>query len=318
VGIALAERTEVAMEINGKTAVVTGAASGIGRATATALARKGADLVLADVNDDRLNAARKEITALGRRAVAVHTDVSKLQDIRNLFDRSISEMGRVDILMNNAGVHLLGPTDKISIADWEWIVGINLWGVVYGIHVFLPHMLERGNGHIVNTASMSGLVGAESSMPYVATKFAVVGMSECLAAYVRPKGIGVTVLCPGFVATNIAEQERLVPFGDGFDDEREAFLEALKLGEWSPFEALPGGVVSPEHVAEKVVHAIKENTFLVYTHPGHKEAVVQKAQDPEGAIALLAALHVAWDDIFKGPAACKLDAGGEASPSTAV
>lgn len=287
------------MEIQGKIAVVTGAASGIGRATATALAREGADLVLADVNDNRLEEVRKEIAALGRRGVAVHTDVSKLQDVRNLFDRSVSEMGRVDILMNNAGVHLLGPAEKIPIADWEWIVGINLWGVVYGINAFLSHMLERGSGHIVNTASMSGLIGAESSMPYVATKFAVVGMSECLAAYVRPKGIGVTVLCPGFVATNIVEHERLVPFGDGFDDERKAFLEAVKRGEWSRFEALPGGVASPEQVAEKVVHAIKENVFLVYTHPGHKEAVVAKAQNPEGAIDLLAALHLEWDNVFK-------------------
>jgi NAD(P)-dependent dehydrogenase (short-subunit alcohol dehydrogenase family) len=291
------------MEIHGQIAVVTGAASGIGRATATALAREGADLVLADVNDDRLEEVRKEITALGRKGVAVHTDVSKLQDIRNLFDRSIGELGRVDILMNNAGVHLVGPAERISIADWEWIVGTNLWGVVYGVNVFLPHMLERGTGHIVNTASMSGLIGAESSIPYVATKFAVVGMSECLAAYLRPKGIGVTVLCPGFVATNIVERERLVPFGDGFDDSRKAFLEAVKQGDWSRFNALPGGVVSPEQVAEKVVQAIKGNVFLVYTHPGHKEAVVQKAQDPEAAIDVLAALHLAWDNVFRAPPA---------------
>jgi len=306
------------MEIEGKIAVVTGAASGIGRATATALAREGADLVLADVNDDRLEEVREEITALGRKGVAVHTDVSKLQDIRNLFDRSIGKLGRVDILMNNAGVHLVGPAERISIADWEWIVGINMWGVVYGVNVFLPHMLERGSGHIVNTASMSGLIGAESSIPYVATKFAVVGMSECLAAYLRPKGIGVTFLCHGFVATNIVEHERLVPFGDGFDDARKAFLEAVKQGEWSRFNVLPGGVVSPEQVAEKVVHAIKENVFLVYTHPGHKEAVAQKAQDPEAAIDVLAALHVALDNAYGGPAAAVPDTGKGPDPSVAV
>jgi NAD(P)-dependent dehydrogenase (short-subunit alcohol dehydrogenase family) len=306
------------MEIQGRIAVVTGAASGIGRATATALAREGADLVLADVNDDRLEEVRKEITALGRKGVAVHTDVSKLQDIRNLFDRSIGELGRVDILMNNAGVHLTGPAERISIADWEWIVGINLWGVVYGVNVFLPHMLERGSGHIVNTASMSGLVGAESSVPYVATKFAVVGMSECLAAYLRPKGIGVTVLCPGFVTTNILEHERVVPFEDGFDDARKASLEAMKQGDWSRLNVLPGGVVSPEEVAEKVVHAIKENVFLVYTHPGHKEAVAQKAQDPEAAIDVLAALHVALDNAYGGPAAAVPDTGEGPDPSVAV
>ena len=278
------------MEIDGKIAVVTGAASGIGRATAVALAREGADLVLADVRDDRLEEARKEITALGRRGIAVHTDVSKLEDVRNLFDRSISEMGRVDILMNNAGVHMTGAAEKIPIADWEWMVGINLWGVVYGINVFLPHMLERGSGHIVNTASISGLIGSESSIPYVATKFAVVGMSECLVAYLRPKGIGVTVLCPGPVATHIFEHERVAPFGDGLDDERRAFYKALNQGEWS---RLPWGAISPEEVAKKVVHAVKENTYLVHTHPGYKEMIAQKAQDPEGAVNLLVALHEA-------------------------
>ncbi len=289
------------MEIEGKIAVVTGAASGIGRATAIALAREGAGLALADVNDDRLEEVRKEIAALGRQAVAVHTDVSKLEDVRNLFDRAVGELGRVDILMNNAGVHLTGPAEKISMADWQWLVGINLWGVIHGVHVFLPHLLERGSGHIVNTASMSGLIGAESSLPYVTTKFAVVGLSECLAAYLRPKGIGVTVVCPGFVATNIVEQERLVPFGDGFDDAREAFLETMQRGDWSRLSILPGGVVSPEEVAEKVVQAIKENVYLVYTHPGHKELVAQKAQDPEAAINMMAALHVAWDSVFKLP-----------------
>jgi NAD(P)-dependent dehydrogenase (short-subunit alcohol dehydrogenase family) len=276
------------MEIQGKIAVVTGAASGIGRATAVALAKEGADLVLADVNDDRLEQVRKEIAALGRNGIAVHTDVSRLQDVRKLFDRSISEMGRVDILMNNAGVHLTGAAEKISIADWKWMVGINLWGVVYGINVFLPHMLERGSGHIVNTASISGLIGSESSISYVATKFAVVGMSECLVAYLRPKGIGVTVLCPGSVATHIFEHERVVPFEDGFDDEREAYYKALDQGGWSQ---LPWPVVSPEEVAKKVVHAVKENIFLVYTQSGFKEMVVKKAQDPEGVIDLLTVLH---------------------------
>jgi NAD(P)-dependent dehydrogenase (short-subunit alcohol dehydrogenase family) len=282
---------EVIMEIQGQIAVVTGAASGIGRATAIALAREGADLVLADVNDDRLEEVRREIAALGHRGIAVHTDVSKLQDVRNLFDRSISEMGRVDILMNNAGVHLLGAAEKIPIADWEWMVGINLWGVVYGINVFLPHMLERGSGHIVNTGSITGLIGSESSMPYVATKFAVVGMSECLVAYLRPKGIGVTVLCPGSVATNIFERERVVPFGDDFDDARKEFFGAFaNQGGWSQ---LPWPVLSPEEVAEKVVHAIKENIFFVYTHAGYQDLVVKKAQDPEGAVKLLVALHEA-------------------------
>ena len=288
------------MEIQGKVAVITGAASGIGRATAIAMAKEGADLVLADINDARLEETRRGIAGLGRKAVAVRTDVSKLEDVQNLFNQSISEMGRVDILMNNAGVHMWGPVEKIPIADWEWIIAINLWSVIYGIKVFLPHMVERGNGHIVNTASMAGLVAAEPSIPYATTKFAVVGLSQGLAVYLRPKGIGVSVLCPGFVATNIAENERLIPFEDGLDGARQDFFRTLSQGDWSRLQVLPAGVVSPEEVAEKVIRAIKENTFLIYTHSGHKETVMQLAADPEVTISQFALFQAVWDSLIQG------------------
>ena len=147
------------MEIQGKIAVVTGAASGIGRSMALALAREGADLVLADLNRDGLAEVRSEIEAMGRRGLAIPADVTKLKDLQNLYNQSISEMGPVDILVNNAGVHMTGPVDKMTIDDWKWIVDINLWGVVNGINVFLPHMLDRGSGYIVNTASSAGLAG---------------------------------------------------------------------------------------------------------------------------------------------------------------
>jgi NAD(P)-dependent dehydrogenase (short-subunit alcohol dehydrogenase family) len=309
------ERTGDMKEFTDKVAVVTGAASGIGRATAIALANEGADLVLADVNDGRMEEVRKEIAGLGRRAVAVHTDVSKLDDVQGLFERSIAELGRVDILMNNAGVHMMGPVEKISIADWEWIIGINLWGVIHGIKVFLPHMLERGSGHIVNTASVAGLLGADPSIPYTVTKFAVVGLSESLAVYLRRKGIGVTIICPGLVSTKIAERERLVPYGDRLDGARQALFEALKQGNWS--EVVPEGVISPETVADAAVRAVKENTFLVLTHPGHKEMILQQAQDPEGLIEQFAILSEAREGRLEEMAAGLSDARGGSGPSTA-
>jgi NAD(P)-dependent dehydrogenase (short-subunit alcohol dehydrogenase family) len=290
------------LDIQGKIAVVTGSASGIGRATAVTLAQEGANVVLADVNDGGMEQTRREIAGLGRKAVAVHTDVSKLDDIQKLFDRSVNEMGRVDILMNNAGVHMMGPVEKIPIADWEWIIGINLWSVIYGVKVFLPHMLERGSGHIVNTASMAGLIAGEPSTPYVTTKFAVVGLSEGLAVYLRPKGIGVSVLCPGWVKTGIGQNERLVPFDDGFDEARAAIFEEIGQGDWSRLQGLPGGIKSPQEVAAKVVNAIKENTFLIYTHAGHKEAIMHRAADPEDTINQLVLFHSAWDSLFKGSA----------------
>lgn len=290
------------MEIANKVAVVTGAASGIGRATAVALAGEGADLVLADLNDARLEEARTEIAAMGRRALAVHTDVSRLSDVQALFERAIAEMGRVDILMNNAGVHVTGPVEKIPVADWEWIVGINLWGVIYGVTTFLPHMLARGSGHIVNTASMAGLVGVEPSIPYTTTKFAVVGLSQSLAAYLRTRGIGVSVLCPGFVATRITENERLTPFDDGMDETRRSFFQQLAGGDWTGMET-PGGVATPASVADKVVQAIRGNTFLIFTHAGHREMVAAAAADPEAAIAQFAQFQDMWDRMAAGAGA---------------
>ena len=273
------------MEIEERIAVVTGAGSGIGRATAVALAKAGANLVLADINDGRLEEARTEIAGLGREALAVHTDVSKLEDVQELFEKAVAQMGRVDILMNNAGVHMSGPVEKTPIADWEWILGINLWGVIHGINVFLPHMLERGSGHIINTASLAGLLGvADPSIPYTTTKFAVMGLSESLAVYLRMKGIGVTVVCPGLVQTNIAEDARRIPVGDGLDPLREAFYQAFKRGERPEFAQLEVEILEPEVVADLVVRAVKENTFLVCSHANTDELVMQRARDIEGLI----------------------------------
>ena len=304
------------MEIQGKIAVVTGAASGIGRSAAIALAREGADVVLADLNRDGLTEVRGEIEKLGRRGLAIPADVTKLNDIQNLYDRSISEMGRVDILMNNAGVHMSGPVEKTTIDDWKWIVDINLWGVVNGIHVFLPHMLERGNGCVVNTASSAGLVGAlDGSIPYTMTKFAMVGLSEGLAVYLRDKGIGVTVICPGLVGTNIAANQRFIPVGDGHDESRRELLKVFEMnfkqGKFPDFvsdlissrggpaaAALPS-VISPERVAEETIRAIRENTFLVVLPGELMEFVKQRSQDMEGYIRRAAQMRAEQDKFFE-------------------
>jgi NAD(P)-dependent dehydrogenase (short-subunit alcohol dehydrogenase family) len=286
------------MEIQAKIAAVTGAASGIGRATAIELAREGADLVLADINHDGLKGVVSEIEAIGRKALAVKTDVSKLESIQNLFDTSMAEMGRVDILMNNAGVHIMGPVENTSIDDWKWIMDINLWSVIYGIKVFLPHMLERGSGHIVNTASIAGLSGGLDAVPYTTTKFAVVGISEGLAVFLKNRGIGITAVCPGLVGTNIIDGQRFVPSGDGLDHARETLFNLLnndfkqaKLPEFvetdNDADTDLQKVLTPVEVARATVHAIKENTFLVLTHPGVNEIIKKRAEDIEGYIAEL-------------------------------
>ncbi len=277
------------MEIRGSSAVVTGAGSGIGRAIAIALAREGADVTLSDIDKSRLEAPRAAIESLGQKAWSVRADVSQLAEVQHLFDAAAGAMGHVDILVNNAGVHMAGPVENISLADWRWIIDINLWSVIYGINVFLPHMLERGKGHIVNTASISGLSPVGESAPYAATKCAVVGITESIAAPLRQKGIGVTAVCPGFVHTNIGKGGRLIPSSDGLDELRNSVYHGFNE-DASPEQIallsslLQYEIITPDLVAEKTVEAIKENKVRVITHDESHEWVRRRAVDIEGLI----------------------------------
>jgi NAD(P)-dependent dehydrogenase (short-subunit alcohol dehydrogenase family) len=257
------------MHCEGKVAVITGGASGIGRGTALAMARCGADLVIADINHRRLEETRAAIAALGRRALAVHCDVAKDADVERLGDIALSAMGRVDILMNNAGVVLRGALEHIPVADWEWSFDINLLGVVRGIHTFLPHMLERGSGYIINTGSVAGLIALTGEgAPYVASKFAIVGLSEALALYARPRGIGVSVLCPGSVDTNLYETERAI----GITPE-SALAEAASS---AVFHSV---LMTPDQVGEIVVEAVQQQRFFVLPDHHQQSIIVQRAQD---------------------------------------
>ena len=254
------------MEFKDKVAVITGAASGIGRSTALALARLGTDIVIADINDERMEEVSGEIRDLGQRVLAVHCDVSKDEDMDNLAARTFSTIGKVDILVNNAGVMLRGFVDKLGIADWEWILGINLYGVIRGLRVFLPHMIERGSGYVVNTSSIGGLVsGTPYSVAYITSKFAVTALTECLYNYLQPKGIGVSLLCPGGVATNIVELARFV--GDPPE---------ILGGRVGPSLDRPG-VAHPDDVAQMVIEAMKQNRFLILTNPVLHASVMRRA-----------------------------------------
>jgi NAD(P)-dependent dehydrogenase (short-subunit alcohol dehydrogenase family) len=257
------------MQLEGKIAVITGGASGIGKDTALSMARLGTDIVIADVNDRRLDEARAEIAALGVRALAVHCDVSKETDIQRLAQVALREMGRVDILMNNAGVVLRGALEQISIADWEWSFGINVLGVVHGIHAFLPHMIARGSGYIINTASIAGLVALTGEgAPYIASKFAVVGLSEALALYTRPKGIGVSVLCPGSVDTHLEETERVV----GMTPE-SAEAEAALSGVFHTV------LMTPAQIGAIVVDAVRRDQFFILPDHPQQAVILKRAQD---------------------------------------
>jgi len=194
-------------DLRDRTAVITGAAAGIGRSTALALARAGMHVVLADLNEAGLAEVASEARALGRRAWSVPTDVSSVTDVQRLFERSVALAGSVQLIMNNAGIARFGPVLALSDDDWKRVIDINLWGVIHGCRIFGPHLVEQGTGQIVNTASVCGLVGLPRAASYVTAKFGVVGLSEALRYELAPLGVGVTAVCPGFIKTSIASVE---------------------------------------------------------------------------------------------------------------
>ena len=259
------------MDIEGTVAVVTGGGSGIGRSTARELARAGADVVIADVNDERAAEAVAEIEGLGRKALAVHCDVARDADVDRLAREAFDVFDHVDILMNNAGVPLMGPPDRIPMDDWDWILQINLYGVIRGVRAFVPAMVERGRGHVVNTASVAGLFAYSwDSIPYITSKFGCYGLTEGLALYLRPKGIGVSALCPGLVETNLAENVRI----SGLED------PSVWFAAMEDFRPVPADDIGP-----MVVDAIRADRFLILTHPEFADVLEARGRDLEAAVA---------------------------------
>lgn len=243
------------MDVDGKVAVITGGASGIGRGTAVELARRGCDVVAADVNDERLGEVREEVEALGRRYLGVHCDVAQDAEVERLRDEALVTMGRVDIVMSNAGVVMMGPIEGLSMDEWDWILQINLYGVIRTVRAFLPHLLGRGSGHLVNTSSVAGLYAYAWDHPtYITAKFGVTGFTEALALYVKPLGLGVTLLTPGLVETNIGDNARL----GGLDD----------VSRWiGEMDLEPP--MQPDEVGRLVADAIRDDRYHLTTHPEH-------------------------------------------------
>ena len=261
-----------------KVAVITGAASGIGRALAEKSAAEGMRVVLADVEDAALDRAVHELRDAGGEAIAVRTDVSKAADVQALADRTIEHYGSVHLLCNNAGVGGGGLSWDTPLLDWEWVLGVNLWGVIHGIHSFVPLMIKGGEeGHIVNTASVAGLMPGAGGASYTASKFGVVGLSEALYYELLITGntrIGVSVLCPGAVDTKILDSMRNHPSGRP-EPPAEGTPEAIGLA--MVRQALAAGLKPPE-VAGRVFSAIAERRFYVLTHPEHNRVITKRTE----------------------------------------
>ena len=261
-----------------KVAVVTGAASGIGRGLAERFAAEGMHVVLADVEAPALEQAAQDMTAAGASVLAVRTDVSKAADVQALAGRTIERFGKVHILCNNAGVGGGASAWDTSAEDWQWVLGVNLWGVVHGVSAFVPLMIQGGEeGHIVNTASVAGLMPGAGGASYTASKFAIVGYSESLYYELLMGGngrIGVSVLCPAATATRIIDSDRNRPGGP---QERPApgTQEAMML------DVIRGALAAgqtPAEVAGKVFDAIVAGRFYILTHPEHNGVITKRAE----------------------------------------
>jgi NAD(P)-dependent dehydrogenase (short-subunit alcohol dehydrogenase family) len=248
-----------------RTAVVTGGASGIGLAMARAFAARGAHLVLADIDEQALALAEKELAKDATQVLAVPTDVRERAQLERLAEASLGHFGRAHILCNNAGIAVFGPATQTTPQEWETSFAINFWGVVHGVEAFAPHFLEHGDGHIVNTASMAGLTGMLGFGVYCATKFAVVGYTESLYRELQPRGVGVSVLCPMIVQTNIDANSRRI-------------LGAAEVEEGDAGAAAPGygSVIAPEDVAARVVRAIETGDLYILTHLEQREILKRR------------------------------------------
>jgi NAD(P)-dependent dehydrogenase (short-subunit alcohol dehydrogenase family) len=259
----------------GKTAFVTGGASGIGLALVRAFLAEGMNVVLADIEEPALTAALGSLSNHGPRVRGALCDVSRREILERAAAEAIAAFGKVHILCNNAGVSRAGLAERIAPSDWAWVVGVNLMGAVHGIEIFLPHMKAHGeSAHIVNTASISGLLPSALAGPYTATKAGIIGLSEVLADELAGSTIGVSVLCPSWVRTRMVDNGRNRPerFGGAFalaDDTENAarnarFLAAAEAG------------LDPDQVAPLVLRAIRENRLYVFTHLDRKAAVAAR------------------------------------------
>ena len=271
-------------EFKGKTAFITGGASGIGLAMAKAFAEEGMNVMLADVEQSALDQALKDLHQYGNHVRGIACDVADPDHVERAAQATFAAFGKVHVLCNNAGVAAGGGIDQISVDNWRWVVDVNLMGVVYGLRSFLPHMRAHGEGgHIVNTASMAGMVNNMGFSPYAATKFAVVAMSEGLRMQLAPFSIGVSVLCPDFVRTRIGESGRNRP---------ERYGQARPLDPDSPAAAMVAEIqrqialgIDPASVAARIVKAIRADELYIFTHPNMREAVdgrfaaIQSAMD---------------------------------------
>jgi len=255
-------------DLRGKTAFITGGASGIGLGMAEAFGREGMNIVLADIEAGALDAAVADLKSKQIQVAGVRADVTSRDSLRAAALETVARFGKVHLVCNNAGIGAGGQIGGVPERDWDWVIDVNLKGVVYGVEVFTPLIESHGEGgHFVNTASLAGMLSGPGMEPYSATKFAVVAMSEGWAMQLAPKNIGVSILCPGFVSTHIYDgrRNRTEAYGP---DPFAANREMATVGK----AAIQAGMATSA-VGGRVVEAVRDNDLYVFTHPEYRPLV---------------------------------------------
>ena len=262
-------------DLTGKVAVVTGAASGIGLATAARFASEGMKVVMADIDEAALASNVDALQSAGQEVLGVPTNVADWEAVQALAEATMSAFGDVHVLHNNAGVVVSGPVAELSLADWEWVLGVDLWSVIYGIKAFLPLIKRSGEGHVVNTASTAGLQSSATIGPYNVSKFGVVALTETLRLELEAEKspVSASVLCPGAIDTQIVNSKR--------NRDPESAKEHQGSAAEDRFEESAGRLLAehgkdPAEVADLVVNAIRTNEFWILTHPEWKKVMQER------------------------------------------
>jgi NAD(P)-dependent dehydrogenase (short-subunit alcohol dehydrogenase family) len=257
-------------DLNGKSAFITGAAGGIGRAIAESLAREGVAVAIADIDPDAAGKTCAAIEAQGGKAIPVACDVTQEESLRQAADEATAALGEIQLLVNNAGAFMLAGFEDTKKSDWEWLLEINVMGVVNGLHTFLPHMrAQNAPCHIINTASVSGHIPTPGLSIYTASKFAVVGLTESLRIELAGSSIGVSVLCPGIVKTGLLDSSR----------NHRAEKHGPSTSGPSPMDAVITQGSDPALLGDQVVDAVKAGEFYILTHPGLRPAFEKRFKD---------------------------------------
>jgi len=259
------------MEFKSKVALVTGSSGGIGKEIAIALAKEGADLILASRNVPKLEAVKREIEKLGQQAVVIRCDVGDDDSVSEMRDLAFKAFGKIDVLVNNAAVGVRGLPEDIGLEDWRYIINTNVMGYIRNVTAFMPHFLERGSGYIVNVSSIQALLYGSDTLntAYITTKAGILGLSEGLSAYLRPKGILVSCLVPGGYKTDISRNTRFV----GSEEQKKKLIDANEK-----FWKLPI-LLDPEVCARGLIEGMKKEEYLILVPPDMAKRLVPQGID---------------------------------------